>query len=292
MPFVREVEGQWRPCATVDLRQLPERRTLTTTFEVLDEFGYTGRPPDGRDARGPVWSPAAVEHVVPAGFVTDLASVPALLWGVIASYGRQTLPAVLHDVLYDAARRAGTMRTGRRLRREADVLFRATLRENGAGPVRQWLMWAAVRTFGSPIVVVPLVALAVALLVLGAVAWAEWYAVVPIAGAAAMVAGAGTLAAAAMTSVEEDGRGGSAFRPRAFLSLVLACVVALVATLPVVVVMVVTAAVRAVVEVGERPAAEASGDQPAAATARITWSPLLARLPDMGRKEGSDDFGR
>ncbi len=189
MPFVREVEGQWRPCATVDLRQLPERRTLTTTFEVLDEFGYTGRPPDGRDARGPVWSPAAVEHVVPAGFVTDLASVPALLWGVIASYGRQTLPAVLHDVLYDAARRAGTMRTGRRLRREADVLFRATLRENGAGPVRQWLMWAAVRTFGSPLVVVPLIALAVALLVLGAVAWAGWYAVVPVAGAAAMVAG-------------------------------------------------------------------------------------------------------
>jgi len=59
-------------------------------------------------------------------------------------------------------------------------------------------------------------------------------------------------------------------------------VVALVATPPVVVVMLVTAAVRAVVELGERPAPVLVDGRPGpvvSATARITWSPLLARLP-------------
>lgn len=280
MPFVRESEGRWRACTTVDLRQLPERWRTTAHFEVLEDFGYTAQPPDGRDVTGPTWSPAAVEHIVRAGFVTDLASVPVLLWGVIASYGRQTLPAVLHDTLYAAAG-AGSAPRARRLRREADVLFRSNLRETGAGPVRQWLMWAAVRTFGSPVVVVPLVALAVVLLGVAVLALGGWLTVPVIAGAAVAVAAAGLVGAMAVTSLEQDAAGRRVWRPRAFGSLLLGSVIALAATPPVLLLIVLTAVVRAVVELGEQPVARA-GDRATAtvaATARITWSPLLSRVP-------------
>src|SRR5699024_5005493 len=153
--------------------------------EVLDEFGHTQQPPAGRDEDGPYWTRRAVTHLVPAGFVTDLASVPVLLWGVIASDGRPALPAALHDTLYRDAGAAASAPRGRRLRRAADVLFRSTLRETGAGPLRQWLMWAAVRTFGGPVVVVPLVVLAVVLLTVAVLAIAGWVTDPLIAGVAA-----------------------------------------------------------------------------------------------------------
>lgn len=283
MPFVHESEGWWRTGSTIDLRQLPERGRMTVRFELLDDLGYTTRPPDGSDASGPMWSRSAVEHVVPAGFVTDLASVPELLWGVIASYGRQTLPAVLHDQLYATAARADTLPRARRLRRDADVLFRSTLRESGAGPVRQWLMWAAVRTFGTPLVVVPLVALAVVLLLL-AVLWPAGVVTEPdIAWAAVLVAAAGLLIALLVTAVEEDDAGGVALRPRSFLSGLGASLIAVSATPLVVLVMLVTA----LVELGERSVPLDVHRRPVqvvSATARITWSPLLPRLPDGERR--------
>ncbi|WP_413449948.1 DUF1353 domain-containing protein [Georgenia phoenicis] len=279
MPFIRETEGRWRPCATVDLRQLPERRRTQVLFEVLDEFGHTRLPPDGRDPAGRTWSRAAVQHVVPAGFVTDLASVPAPLWGVIASYGRQTLPAVLHDLHYAAARAAPTAPHARRVRREADELFCATLRETGAGPVRQWLMWAGVRSFGSPAVVVPLVVLGVVLLALGVLKLAGQLTVPSLALAAGGVALGGLLASLVVTSVEEHG-GAVRLRLRSLGGLLAACALVLVAAPPVVVVIVVTTLVRLVVELGERPAAASgSAEQETAPTARIAWSPLVARVP-------------
>lgn len=277
MPFVREREGRWRRCPTVDLRQLAGDGR--TRFEVLEEFGYTRLPPDGRDATGPTWSRAAVEHVVPAGFVTDLASVPSVLWGVIASYGRQTLPAVLHDTLYAAARSQRATRA-RRLRREADTLFRATLRATGAGPVRQWLMWAGVRTFGSPAVVVPLVVLGVVLLGVGVLALGGWLTAPPVALAAVVAALVALLVALVVTSVEEGADGRARLRPASLGALLGASALVLVAAAPVVVVIVVTTVVRVVVELGERPVAHPGRPvEETAPTARITWSPLLARVP-------------
>lgn len=294
MPFVRESDdGRWRVGTTVDLRQLPERRRLRFRFEVLQEFGHTDQRPDGRDAAGPTWSRAAVDNVVPVGFVTDLASVPELLWGVIASYGRQTLPAVLHDLHYRNASAAGSAPEARRQRRVADVLFRATLRENGAGPVRKWMMWAAVRTFGSPVVVVPLVVFALVLLATGVLALGGWLTEPDIARFVVLVATAGLVAAMVVTSVEDDG-GRWRFRPGGLASLLGATVIALVSMPPVIVVIVVTAAVRAVVELGERPVARAgrgTTSELAAATARITWSPLLVRVPSAGRTMDEDDRG-
>ena len=278
MPFVGESAGRWRPSTTVDLRQLPERRRMTVEFEVLERFGYTSRAPDGRDAGGPTWSSASVQHVVPAGFVTDLASVPAVLWGVVASYGRQTLPAVLHDVLYRAARGSGRPTRARRLRREADLLFRATLRETGAGPVRRWLMWAAVRTFGSPLVAVPFVVLALVVLAVALVGVSGRLTEPGVGWAALVVAGAGLLVALVVAGVEEGPGGGTRWRPDATAGLAGAALLTLVATPPVLVVIVVTAVVRGVVELGERPVLE-SDDGSVPAAARITWSSAVRRSP-------------
>lgn len=39
-------------------------------------------------------------HVVPAGFVTDFASVPRFLWSIFPPHGRYSPAAVFHDWLY------------------------------------------------------------------------------------------------------------------------------------------------------------------------------------------------
>jgi hypothetical protein len=70
---------------------------------------------------------------------TDLASVPTFLWGLIASYGRQTSAALLHDHLSDEARR-GDPADGIRLRRVADRLFGVALVESGVPRLRAWIM--------------------------------------------------------------------------------------------------------------------------------------------------------
>lgn len=175
MPFLAPLAGdpdRWTTATTVDLRQLPVTGRWKVWFEVLTEFGYSSRPADEQTADGPVWRRASVEQTVPQGLVTDLASVPVPLWGVIASYGRQTLPAILHDAASrELAASAAPASARRAARRDADHLFRETLRQSGTGPVRRLLMWAAVRLFGHvPLAVVFLLAVVagIAALCLGA----------------------------------------------------------------------------------------------------------------------------
>lgn len=84
----------------------------------------------------------AVEHfVVPSGFVTDFASVPRLMQWFAPSIGKWTRAAVLHD-WFCVGLAAGNCVVSSR---DADGLFRRTMQEAGVGPVRRWLMWAAVR---------------------------------------------------------------------------------------------------------------------------------------------------
>lgn len=64
---------------------------------------------------------------------TDLASVPPYLWWFVASHGRHTRPAVMHDQLIFGDDRA-----------DADRLFRVALEEVGVSFLRRWVMWAAV----------------------------------------------------------------------------------------------------------------------------------------------------
>jgi hypothetical protein len=76
---------------------------------------------------------------VPAGFVTDFASVPGLFTWLVPRYGRFTKAAILHDFLCDEAKE------GRFIRSQADGIFRRVMRELGVGFIRRWVMWAAVR---------------------------------------------------------------------------------------------------------------------------------------------------
>ena len=76
---------------------------------------------------------------VPAGFVTDFASVPRILWALCPPFGKYTAAAVIHDYLY--RERAGT-------RSDADRTFLEIMIQDRTRVVRAFLMWAAVRLFG------------------------------------------------------------------------------------------------------------------------------------------------
>jgi len=79
------------------------------------------------------------ELVVPAGFVTDLGSVPWWATWLVPRDDEGRPAYVLHDYHY---------RTGQVSRRDADGILRRTLRERGYGRVRRWTAWAGVRLGG------------------------------------------------------------------------------------------------------------------------------------------------
>lgn len=130
MPFLRD-DG-----APLDELVLAQRPADGHRFEVREAIVYVD-PVSGRRYR----APAAGEKPPPAG-VTDLASVPSPLWGFIASYGRQSAPAVLHDAQSRAAEALGDRRLALAQRREDDLVFRRSLIEQGVPRMRAWLMWA------------------------------------------------------------------------------------------------------------------------------------------------------
>ena len=108
-------------------------------FQVAEDFVYCN-PRDGSTTMIPSH---ALDLPPGDGNSTDFASVPPFLWGLIANYGTQTLPAIMHDAL------VGKLLTDPpdarlRLRRDADELFRVALIDNGVHRLRARVMWAAV----------------------------------------------------------------------------------------------------------------------------------------------------
>lgn len=83
-----------------------------------------------------------VEITVPAGFVTDFASVPRLpfTFAMFGDLGHGA--AVLHDWLYSGQ---GVIPF---FRKDADLVLRYALIEDGVPAWKAWIMWAAVRAFG------------------------------------------------------------------------------------------------------------------------------------------------
>lgn len=73
-----------------------------------------------------IWKPnpgdAFTEVVVPAGFVSDLASVPQILWAKYPPTGRYAYAAVVHDYLYWMQERR---------KEEADRIFAIALKDSG-----------------------------------------------------------------------------------------------------------------------------------------------------------------
>lgn len=77
---------------------------------------------------------------VPAGFVTDFASVPRIFWSIIAPGGLHAAAAVVHDYLYRSEE--GRARYSRR---EADAIFLEAMLASGTPLLRARIMWLAVR---------------------------------------------------------------------------------------------------------------------------------------------------
>lgn len=76
---------------------------------------------------------------VPAGFVTDLATVPRAFWSLFPPDGDYAKAAVIHDYLYQS-------RTVSRL--YADEIFNEAMAVLGVHPLTRWLIFKTVRTFG------------------------------------------------------------------------------------------------------------------------------------------------
>ncbi len=82
---------------------------------------------------------AGQTFTVPAGFPTDLASVPRLTIVFLLTGDSSAEAAVVHDMLY----------TNKPVpRRVADAVLREASAVTGVPAWRRWLMWAGVRAFG------------------------------------------------------------------------------------------------------------------------------------------------
>lgn len=80
--------------------------------------------------------------IIPKHFITDLASIPRVLWPILAPSRSNIIePAILHDYLY----RCPNALT----RREVDEIFYYALAKNGNSFVQSYVMFAAVRLFGA-----------------------------------------------------------------------------------------------------------------------------------------------
>ncbi len=83
------------------------------------------------------------EFHIPAGFKTDLASVPQILPGLFRLLFRDELHTALAAVLHDRLYWEGSLS-----RSEADALFYEALRVTHEGRIGAWAMWLGVRIGG------------------------------------------------------------------------------------------------------------------------------------------------
>lgn len=109
-------------------------RTAPTATPVLTPFADA--------SRWMLWAPLRVtvagsDLIVPAGFVTDFASVPPALRGLVAPIGPHLVPSIVHDYLYwnQSCTRA-----------QSDRIFLLALEEAGVGAFQRELFYQSVRT--------------------------------------------------------------------------------------------------------------------------------------------------
>jgi len=89
-----------------------------------------------------VWADGALR--VPAGYVCDLATIPALARVFFAPHGAMTRAAVFHDALYTDDAVGGSHWS----RKDADDFFLRLMATTGVGWLARNLAWAAVRVGG------------------------------------------------------------------------------------------------------------------------------------------------
>lgn len=84
-----------------------------------------------------------VIHTVPAGFITDFASIPKVAWSYAGPMGKYTYAAVIHDYYY--------VKGGHLLaptKKDADKLFFNMIRTLGIRWSKAKVMYYSVRMFG------------------------------------------------------------------------------------------------------------------------------------------------
>lgn len=80
------------------------------------------------------------EFMVPAGYVTDFATIPRIAVWLIPRFGAYTPAAILHDFILTEC-----VASGRVSAVDADGIFLRALRELKVPPYRRALMWTGVR---------------------------------------------------------------------------------------------------------------------------------------------------
>lgn len=98
-------------------------------YEIVEPFGYKS-------------TLLGILIKVPAGFLTDLASVPRVAQNAIQKDEGNLEAAVIHDYLYSRLCQIPATRE------DADRCFLEAMTVAGVGPVKRGLMFHAVRWFG------------------------------------------------------------------------------------------------------------------------------------------------
>jgi len=100
-------------------------------------------------------SDADFDITVPAGFVTDLASIPRWAWTLLPPDGPWVKAAIIHDFLYATGgtgvwkgHASGATRPGPYSRKESDWILRDAMENRGVGVIRRTIIWVAVRIGG------------------------------------------------------------------------------------------------------------------------------------------------
>lgn len=86
--------------------------------------------------------------LIPAGYVTDFASVPMLLWSFLPPIGKYNRAALVHDYLYDSQYKKKELgEKGARKFADKQFLFLAN-KINPNDAFRHYIMYLTVRIFG------------------------------------------------------------------------------------------------------------------------------------------------
>ncbi len=89
-----------------------------------------------------IWSrpgKVLVKLKVPAGFESELASIPKRLQSVIGKLGHHLLPAIAHDYIYEGFVPGMS-------KADADMMFLDGMKTQKVWALKRWAMWAAVRS--------------------------------------------------------------------------------------------------------------------------------------------------
>jgi hypothetical protein len=107
--------------------------------EIVYKSLYTGVHAHYKEIYKPftVTLSTGVTVTVPKGFITDLATVPRIFWGIIPTHGRHDLAVIVHDYLL----------TQGWDRKEGDKELFYFLKQSNVNPIKSVLIYGCVRLY-------------------------------------------------------------------------------------------------------------------------------------------------